>query len=509
MSESRQEEVERKFAVDPDTDLPDLGGVDAVAGTRASSAGELVAVYFDTRELDLLRHGVTVRRRVGGTDEGWHLKEPSGPEARIETRLPLGRAVHTVPKPLRDRVEEIIGNRRMHPVARVCTHRSEVLLLDAEGDALAVLSDDDVRAERLLEPTLSQHWREWEVELIDGPRALLDGVEPVLLGAGARPAGVSSKLARALAAESPAAGPAPWRAGLRPRRSSARDVLAAYLAEHLRVLREHDAGLRGETVHKLRIAARRMRSALTSYLPLFEPGAVDALCEELRWLGLALGEARDAEVLRAHLDAMTADEPDGPATDALRERIRRDLEESHRIGHEASVEAVGSERYQQLLRSVEAVIESPALRRGASKPARKVLPDLLERDARRLRRAASAAQRADPGTAHQQGLHEVRKKAKRLRYAAESAAPVLGKRARRLSRRAKALQDALGAHQDTVTSRAWLEGLAGRTPGQVAFGAGRLHRREEERARASEADFERAWRRLPRKHDDLWVRGSG
>ena len=110
-----------------------------------------------------------------------------------------------------------------------------------------------------------------------------------------------------------------------------------------------------------------------------------------------------------------------------------------------------------------------------------------------------------------EALHEVRKKAKRLRYAAESSTPVLGKRGKRLAKRAKAIQDALGAHQDTVASRAWLEGLASRAHGDaaVAFGAGRLHAREEQRADAAERGYDKALRQLPRKNVDRWVSAKG
>jgi CHAD domain-containing protein len=139
-----------------------------------------------------------------------------------------------------------------------------------------------------------------------------------------------------------------------------------------------------------------------------------------------------------------------------------------------------------------------------------VLPAILQRDARRVRRAVKAAAGADPGPGRDVALHEVRKKVKRLRYSAESAAPVLGKRARKLAKRAKSLQQALGTHQDTVASRAWLEDLAIRASDQapVAFGAGRLHEREEQRARSAERDYDKALRRLPQKRVDRWLRGK-
>ena len=512
MAASRHEEIERKYTVEPDTGPPALDDVDGVAEVGSFAETDLEAVYFDTAELDLLRHGITVRRRVGGPDAGWHLKEPSGPDSRTETRLPLGRAVHTVPKPLRDRVEPVIGSQRLVPVARVSTHRSERGLFDTDGRRVAHFCDDDVHAERLLQPGVRQHWREWEIELVGDDRDLLHRLDAAMVTAGAAPAGVSSKAARALALQTRTR--ANELQDPPHRRSDTRQVLRAYLADQLGVLQEHDSGLRGETVHQLRIAARRLRSVLASYQPVLEPGAVEPVREELRWLGSSLGAARDFEVLRRHLDALAGDEfdqPVGPAPGTLRQRINHDLEQAHRIGHRTAKEVVASQRYGRLLGLLEAAVQSPALLPEASKRARSVLPAILARDAKRVRRAAKAAHRLDPGPGRDDALHEVRKKAKRLRYSAEAATPALGKRAKTLAKRAKSLQDALGAHQDTVASRAWLEDLAARADGEdaVAFGAGRLHAREEQRAHSAEREYEKALRRLPRKRVATWLRGKG
>jgi CHAD domain-containing protein len=511
MSQARYEEIERKYAAEPETRWPDLSELDAVADVGPATRVDLEAVYFDTPGLDLLRRGITVRRRVGGHDEGWHLKEPAGSDTRTETRLPLGRAVRTVPRRLRQMVEDVTGTQRLVPVARVTTHRSERALVGPDGAQVAQLCDDDVHTERLLQPTLRQHWREWEIEVDEAHRTLLEHLEPAMVAAGARPAEASSKVARALAISS-RSGREPLRPDPPRRRSDTRDVLRAYLAEHLTVLAEHDAGLRGETVHQLRIAARRLRSALASYERIFEPGTVAPLREELRWLGRSLGDARDFEVLRRHLDTLVDDEldqPAGPSPTTLRQRINRDLDEAHRIGHQAAKEAVASERYGRLLRSLDAVVESPALRPEAAHRARAILPTILNRDARRVRRAAKAAHRADPGPDRDVALHEVRKKVKRLRYSAESATPVLGKRAKKLAKRAKSVQQALGVHQDTVASRAWLAELAERAGGEVgvAFGAGRLHSREEHRARSAERTSDKALRRLPQRRVRRWLRG--
>ncbi len=514
MAASRHEEIERKYAVEPDTGSPNFGDVDAVAEVGSAAENDLEAVYFDTPELDLLRHGITVRRRVGGPDEGWHLKVLSGPDTRTETRLPLGRAVRAVPKRLRDQFEPVLGSARLVPVARVRTHRSERGLFDAHGTRIAHFCDDDVHAERLLAPGLRQHWREWEIELVGDDRDLLRRLDTALMAAGAAPAKVPSKVARALALQTKTRGQELPRLDPPHRRSDTRQVLRAYLADQLSVLQGHDSGLRGETVHQLRIAARRLRSVLASYQPVLEPGAVEPVRDELRWLGGSLGAARDFEVLRRHLDALAVDEfdqPAGPAPGTLRQRINHDLEQAHRIGHQDATEVVASQRYGRLLGLLDATVQSPALLPDASKRARTVLPAILARDAKRVRRAAKAAHRFAPGPGRDDALHEVRKKAKRLRYSAEAATPVLGKRAKTLARRAKALQDALGAHQDTVASRAWLEDLAGRADGEVAiaFGAGRLHAREELRAHFAEREYEKALRRLPRKRVATWLQGKG
>ena len=103
-------------------------------------------------------------------------------------------------------------------------------------------------------------------------------------------------------------------------------------------------------------------------------------------------------------------------------------------------------------------------------------------------------------------FHDARKKAKRLRYAAESATPVLGKRARSLATDTKAIQQVLGIHQDTVVARDRLRayGMQAHLDGQNAFTFGRLHALEQARAERAEADFVDAWATLRAKGRKGW-----
>ena len=77
-------ETERKYDAVPTTELPDPAAVTGYATIGGPEEFELVATYFDTDDLRLLRAGVTLRRRCGGDDAGWHVKLPVSGDSRSE-----------------------------------------------------------------------------------------------------------------------------------------------------------------------------------------------------------------------------------------------------------------------------------------------------------------------------------------------------------------------------------------------------------------------------------------
>lgn len=91
-------ETERKYEAPPGARLPDLGDLPGVADVAGPEEQVLQAKFFDTDDLRLIRRGITLRRRQGGSDSGWHLKLPVGSGSRREIRLPLGRATRRVPR---------------------------------------------------------------------------------------------------------------------------------------------------------------------------------------------------------------------------------------------------------------------------------------------------------------------------------------------------------------------------------------------------------------------------
>lgn len=197
MGATHHDEIERKFDVEPSTTFPDLQAAAGVASVGQPADLLLEAVYYDTAAHDLAHHGITMRRRAGGTDEGWHLKLPAGTDTRREFHEPLGPGGEPVPESFDTRVHAAAAGQPLAPVAMVTTRRRELALLDADGAPLAHVCDDSVDA-RALASGREQSWREWEVELAGGPTELLDAVAHLLLAAGATPSASGSKLGRAL-----------------------------------------------------------------------------------------------------------------------------------------------------------------------------------------------------------------------------------------------------------------------------------------------------------------------
>jgi hypothetical protein len=206
-------EIERKYAVDAGFVLPDLSEVPGVAAVTGPRTYHLTAVYYDTPGQRLAAARITLRRRTGGTDAGWHLKLPAGAGVRREVHAPLGPGTEGVPAELAGLVSEQTAGEPLRPIARLQTTRTVRHLLDSAGQVLAEVADDEVtgslpaqnssQTERPPDADAWQTaiaWREVEIELARGPAGLLDGAGRLLLGAGARLSPAASKLSLLLSA---------------------------------------------------------------------------------------------------------------------------------------------------------------------------------------------------------------------------------------------------------------------------------------------------------------------
>jgi inorganic triphosphatase YgiF len=197
-------ETEQKYDADADFVLPKLGSLPDLGGKRLADPKRiyLSATYYDTEDLALIQHKVTLRRRVGGDDEGWHLKLPVRKDTRQELHAPLGEVGGSVPARLADQVKDITAGQPLRPIAILDTERTVVTLPGPSGAPLVEVADDLVTAVRLGEPDRGpMTWREIEVEALSPDSraaAMLESVGTVLRKAGARPSASGSKLARVM-----------------------------------------------------------------------------------------------------------------------------------------------------------------------------------------------------------------------------------------------------------------------------------------------------------------------
>jgi CHAD domain-containing protein len=254
---------------------------------------------------------------------------------------------------------------------------------------------------------------------------------------------------------------------------SSRELVVGYLRAQIDELRAREPGARidsPDAVHRMRVAARRLRSNLATFGPLFAGSQAQHQRDELQWLGTVLGPVRDVEVMRAHLHGTVAILAVDADLAGVLADLDRELAERHSHAHQNLIAALNSPRYAALMAALAAFVSNPPW--DAKAATRHTVPALVGRACGRVDRAAKVAEGAiDLGGPE---LHEVRKAAKRARYAAEVAGPSAGSAAHDLAKRMEDLQELLGRHQDSLMARALLEDLAGRLSEHQAFALGLL-----------------------------------
>ena len=421
---TRHLETERKYEVATAVAMPDMTRLPKVVAVEPVLQSTLDAVYSDTPELALANAGITLRRRTGGSDAGWHLKLPQGGDDRAELAEPLADDADGVPPELVRHVRGWVRDRPLHQVATLSTRRVVHRLLGDAGKVLAEVSDDVVTATAHPDrgAVLASTWREWEIELVDGSAKLLVAADELFVGAGAARSGWPSKLHHALYGDATPPASAPAQPG---DVDSAGQVLADYLGAQLAVVLGRDPDVRTsepDAVHKVRVATRRTRSVLSTYRPLLDRKVTDPLRDELAWFAGVLGAARDVEVQRQHLLAAVAAEPEDLVLGPVAGRIEVELRAEYATAHDRLLAAMESDRYFRLLDLLESVATAPPFTQLASGKARPVLTKRVRAACRQLSRLA--AEEAPAQTqARDHWLHEIRKAAKRVRYAAELAEP--------------------------------------------------------------------------------------
>jgi CHAD domain-containing protein len=346
------------------------------------------------------------------------------------------------------------------------------------------------------------------VELDDGGVDLLDAVDARLRERGLREASSASKLAHVLDLDRRTT-PTPRPVTELTVESASGEVVLAHLREQVAQVVAQDLPVRldaPEAVHKMRVATRRLRSALTTFKPLFVADVVRPLRDELAWLARELGAARDAEVMRDRVRTAVEGDPEFNDISSAADEAAADLGSAYRTAHDRVLAELDGDRYHGILLALDQLVTAPPFTDRAAAPARKVLPARVARSFKRVRRLVEDADATPAGAHREELLHDARKAAKRARYAGESVSPVFSASATTFAEAMEGVQEALGEHQDSVLTRARLRDLARHTSStSAAFLYGRLHALEEARGQEVQQHFEAAWRAAGRKSLHRWL----
>src|SRR6187200_909782 len=124
-------EQEDKFDVEADWVLPPIADLVPDGGRLEQEVRKLDNTYFDTPGAGLRLFGITLRRRIGGSETGWQLKVPSGTaRAELQSEWPT----KTLPLPLAEGVEGLLAGESLDAVARIMTTRTAYQLLNADNE---------------------------------------------------------------------------------------------------------------------------------------------------------------------------------------------------------------------------------------------------------------------------------------------------------------------------------------------------------------------------------------
>lgn len=497
-------EVEYKFRVPAGFELPDFSHL----GFRTDEQEplDLTAAYFDTDTATLLRWGVTLRHRTGGVDDGWHAKIPLESDQGImreEIRVPGDS--EEVPAELIEILSPLLRGQTVTHRATVRTHRRPHVtsaasphMPSADGEALVEVVLDEVSV-TTGHGTL-ETFHEIEVELVSESRRAEEAAHAIcstLESLGAEPHSLS-KAAAALGPQVTAPADVPVFPAAGPE-DLAVDALKGLLAQHVRHLILADVGVRRgveDSVHQMRVAARRLRSVLSTYHALLDSEESEALRSELAWLASELGAVRDTEVLYSHLSQLAEDLDADADAAAAQEVLDGWYEQKMRTAEASALAALRSDRHLYLLEDLIKAIHEPPVNDRAFEPVAKVLLPEVSKVWSRLQRQVK---KLDEWSADED-WHGVRISAKKARYAAESLAPAMGKSMRKLAEQLADITDLLGAHQDAHMARGRLREFA-EIPGLSAthgFVLGVMYEQELEMQLDFRLEFALLWKKVRR-----------
>jgi triphosphatase len=410
------------------------------------------SIYFDTPDRDLMKGGLSLRVRQSDGRRVQTIKADGASAAGLFARSEWERPLEDDTPILDDTtpIPALPGDAAdaIAPIFEVKIERRIWMISERDTTIELVLDRGEVVAGERRVPIC-----EIELELKGGDPAGLfalarriDAIVPVRLG-------VRTKAERGYALLGPAATMVKAEPVGLASDMTAAQAFRRIVQSCVRQFRLNEAllitGRDSEALHRARVALRRLRSALSIFKPMIGHAGAD-LREGLRWLASAFGDARNLDVLLERARP-------GPLQDRLAA--------AREAAYDRACDALSSSRARRLMLDLaewtagDDWLASAGSKVDGSQPARAFAAAALNRFRRKVRKAARDLAHADDSV-----RHEVRKDAKKLRYAAEFFASLFErKHERRRYKRfvvaLEALQDRLGALNDLATAPGVLKEL--------------------------------------------------
>ncbi len=450
------QEVELKLELDPaDIDrfraLPLLGG-------KSKRPLLQVSTYYDTPAGDLRKAGFSLRLRRKGRRCVQTLKrkgESGGFSARAEWEqriagpdldfaalegTPAGKLLSK--KKIRGQLTAVSETRVKRTVWQIRRGRSAIELILDEGEVAA-----GARGQPICEI---------ELELKAGKRATLFELARDIAAEVPLRMGAMSKSERGFALVD---GNAPRVRKAEPvlldAQMNVADAFAAIVQSCLRHFRLNEVlladGRKPGALHQMRVAMRRLRSAIGLFKPAFAGAEQQRIAGELRWFAAELGRARDLDVILANRRSAAAA---GGAEGAAAAAETRRLKGARKAAYGEVAAALASPRVPAMILDLVRWAETGEWRGGelARRPVLGFSDERLGQRWRRVRKGGKDLAGLDP-----EARHRLRIETKKLRYAAEFFAALAEKGKRRQQQAfltaLEALQENLGTLNDIETAR--------------------------------------------------------
>lgn len=474
--------------------------------------------YFDTEDWRILAAGWALRHRRDDSSEKLTLKSVGSRDGllyrREEIEQPLRAGTPscepTAPGPVEDKLEQLVNGAHRRELFTVENRRSHFRLHVQHGDP--AIMDLCLDRARIISPGAAANglfFTEIEVELEAGePEAVAQLAAILEQQAGLLPSEFS-KFERGLQAaglsppERPPAGLGEPLSPAEPCYKLVHRFVWQQLLALQRAAPRAREGLLAEGVHEMRIATRRLRAVLDAAGTLVAGiEAIDALQDDLRWLGRALGKARDADVCGAIL-AERRDSLDETGAGALAP-FAEALREARLAAYDELAAVMSTDRYRGTIAMLGDIVDTALLAGTLDDDGDTSIEESLEPLLGPLLADLVRRREALPPNLPATKLHRLRIRTKRFRYLLEMFSESLPERVATALENVKLLLDLLGEHQDAETLCNRLVEYAEAAPWSPEsrtslLTVGRLIGREEAHAARCRGEFPAAWERFERQ----------